>query len=497
MLEYAKGKTNRGVSTVNGRMICRVLGILLFIEMLMFLACAGVAWFYNETDGNSFVWSALITAAAGALLMLSGRDADRKLGKRDGYCIASLTWVLFSLFGMLPFMLSGSVATVADAFFETMSGFTTTGATIMDDIDRQSHAILFWRALTHWIGGLGIVLFAIAVLPFFTEGSLQLFSGEAVGVTHDKIHPKVNAMARLLWSIYLILTVSCTVLLKLGGMNWFDAICNAFATVATGGFSTKQASISYWNSPFIEYVISAFMILAAINFSLYFACLKGKIAKIWRDEETRWFLTSILVLTLIVAATLMWEKGYGAEEAFRKSLFQIATLHTSTGFSTDDYMLWPSFTWILIIYAMLAGGCTGSTSGGIKSLRLLILSKSIRNNFRKMLHPNAVLPVRINRQAIPQSLVLTVGIFVICYLLCIFIGWLAMTLMGVNFNDAFCLAVSSIGNAGLAMGDYGPAYSWSALPEAAKWTSSFLMLIGRLEMFAVMLLFYPAFWRKR
>ncbi len=496
MLEYAnQRKGNKRF--INGRMICRVLGVLLMIEVLMFLGCAGVSWFYAEGDAACFLWSAAITTAAAGLLVLAGRKAERRLGKRDGYCIASLTWILFTLFGMLPFYIGGSVDNITEAFFETMSGFTTTGATIMDDIDTQTHAILFWRALTHWIGGLGIVCFAIAILPFFGEGSLQMFSAEAVGVTHDKIHPKINTMTRWIWTIYLILTVSETLLLRMGGMGWFDAVCQTFSTVATGGFSTKQASIAYWDSPFIEYVIAVFMILSGINFSLYFSCLKGKAGKIWHDEETRWFLTSILILTVIITAALVLTDRYGLEEAFRNAFFQVATAHSSTGFSTDDYMLWPPFTWMLVIYAMLAGGCTGSTAGGIKNLRLLIFSKGIRNNFSKMLHPNAILPIRVNRQAIQSGVVLTVGIFVALYLLCILVGWTAMMLVGVGFEEAFSVSVASMGNAGIALGEFGPAYSWSGLPDAAKWISSSLMFLGRLEMFAVMLLFYSAFWRSR
>ena len=451
-------------SLINRRIICRVLGVLLLVEVCMLLTCVGVAWGYGEQDGLAFLLSAGITAVVAGLLLLAGRKAERRMSKRDGYCVAALTWALFSLCGMLPFLLSHSVPTVADAFFETMSGFTTTGATIMDDIDGSN---------------------------------LQLFSAEAVGVTHDKIHPKVSTMARWLWTIYLILTVSETVLLRLGGMGWFDSVCQTFATVATGGFSTKQASIAYWNSPYIEYVTAIFMVLAGINFSLYFSCLKGKFGKIWRDEETRWFLGSILVLTLCIAVALVLKNNYGVEEAFRKAFFQVVTLHTSTGFATDDYMLWPSFTWIFLIYAMLAGGCTGSTSGGIKNLRLLIMSRGIRNHFRKLLHPNAVMQIRVNRQTVIPSVVLSVGIFICLYLLCILIGWLLFMLMGVEFMEAISVTVSSMGNAGLALGNYGPAYSWSALPEAGKWLSSFLMLLGRLEMFAVMLMFYSAFWKNR
>ena len=279
---------NRKNSLINQKMICRILGFLLFIEGVMLLVCAGVSLFYHELDYIYFVYSTLITVGAGGLLVFLGRKAENKLTRRDGYCIVAFTWILFSAFGMLPFLISGAIPSVADAFFEIVSGFTTTGATILDNIESLSHGILFWRSFSHWIGGLGIVFFTIAVLPIFGVGNQVLFSAEATGVTHDKIHPKVSIMAKWLWTVYLILTVSETLLLVWGGMGWFDAICHSFSTTATGGFSTKQSSVAYWNSPFIEYVIAIFMMLSALNFSLYFMCLKGKFRHLWKD-----FLLSI------------------------------------------------------------------------------------------------------------------------------------------------------------------------------------------------------------
>ena len=253
---------DRENSLLNRRMIFRILGILLFIEAMLFLVCMGVALFYEETDYIHFVYSALLNAGVGSVLVFLGRHAKNTVTRRDGYCIVAFTWLLFTAFGMLPFYFSGSIPTVADAFFETMSGFTTTGATILDDIESLSHGMLFWRSFTHWIGGLGIIFFTIVVLPIFGVGNQVLFKAEATGVTHDKIHPKVSIMAKWLWTVYLVLTVVETLLLVLGGMGWFDAVCHAFGTTATGGFSTKQASVAYWNSPFIEYVIAIFMILS-------------------------------------------------------------------------------------------------------------------------------------------------------------------------------------------------------------------------------------------
>ena len=490
-------RSKRKNSLINKKMIARVLGILLFVETTMFLICALVAWIYQEPETFTFLQTAAINTLVGILLILLSRGAERKVSKRDGYCIASLSWLLFSVFGMLPFYLSGSVDSISNAFFETISGFTTTGATIMDNIDAQSHGILFWRSFTQWIGGLGIVCFAIAILPIFSEGNVQLFSAEATGVTQHKLHPKISIMVKWIWGVYLLLTAVVTLLLHIGGMNWFDAICHAFTTTATGGYSTKQASIAYWNSPFIEYVISFFMIICSFNFALFYMLLKGKATKFLHDEELRWFICSIFLLTFIIAASLVVCNNYGIEEAFRKSLFQVASIHTSCGFNTDNYDLWPPFTWVLLIFAMMAGGCTGSTAGGIKNLRLMIMAKGIRNHFKKLLHPNAVLPIRINKQATPPSTVMAVAFFISLYMLIILVCWAILIFLGVNFDEAFSISVSSISNVGPGLGNYGPAFSWDTLPDAAKWFLSFLMLIGRLEMFCVLLLFYPSFWKNR
>ena len=488
---------NRGNSLINRKMILRILGILLFMEAMMFLACAGVSLCYGEEDYIYFIYTTLINMAVGSGLILLGRGAENRVTRRDGYCIVAFTWLLFTGFGMLPFYISGSIPSVTDAFFETMSGFTTTGATILDDIEALSHGMLFWRSFSQWIGGLGIVFFTIAVLPIFGVGNQVLFSAEATGVTHDKIHPKISVMAQCLWTVYLVLTVAEIVLLLIGGMDLFDAACHAFSTTATGGLSTKQASVAYWNSPFIEYVIAIFMILSGINFSLYFMCMKGRCGQLFKDGELRLYLISIGAVTLIITGALYWYNNYGLEEAFRKSLFQVASIHTSCGFATDDYNMWPPFTWLLLFIAMLSGGCTGSTSGGIKNMRLLIVARAIRNEFKHLLHPNAVLPVRINKQTVSSSIVTTVLIFFAFYLVLILIGWTALLFLGVGFSESVSTVISSIGNVGPGLGTCGPAYSWNSLPDLAKWILSFLMLVGRLELFSVLLLFYPGFWKNR
>ena len=491
---YKGGSRNN--SLINKKMIFRVLGVLLFIESAMFLLCAAISLCYGEQDYQYFLYTILLNTLVGGVLLICSRGAENRLTRRDGYCIVTFTWFLFTLFGMLPFYFSGGIPSVTDAFFETMSGFTTTGATILDDIESLSHGLLFWRSLTQWIGGLGIVFFTIAVLPIFGGGTIQLFSAEAIGVTHDKTHPRIDVMAKWLWMIYAILTVVETMLLMIGGMSFFDAVCHSFSTTATGGYSTKQASVAYWNSPFIEYVIAIFMILSGINFSLYFMCLKGKGKRLFQDDEFRWFMKSVSILTLVITLALVFQNHYDWEKAFRRALFQVATAHTSCGFATDDYNLWPSFTWMLLIFAMLSGGCTGSTSGGIKNMRLMILARNIKNEFKRMLHPRAVLPVRVNRQVISPSIIASVNTFFVFYLFCALVGWTLLMFFGVGLTEAMSTVISSLGNVGPGLGAFGPAFSWAALPDAAKWVLSFLMLIGRLELFAVLLLFYSGFWER-
>lgn len=494
-------RPKRSKWNVGGKPMARAVGLLLLFELLaMSLSCI-VSLLYGEGDWFSFAISMVVCALVGGGLFMyghniSGRSRDIKLSRSESYIIVALSWVFFSIFGMLPYLVGGYIPSVTDAFFETMSGFTTTGATILDDIESLPHGILFWRSLTQWIGGLGIVCFTIALLPSFGSSSQMLFLSEATGVTHDKIHPRITVMARYIWMVYFALTAIEAVLLMIEGMDFFDAVCHSFTTTATGGFSTKQDSIAYWNSPVIEYTVTLFMLLSAINFSLYLGVLKGRFSQLTRNVEVRWFLISVGVLTAVITVTLILQNGYGIEEAFRKSVFQVATCHTSCGFATDDYNLWPPFTWMLLIFAMLSGGCTGSTSGGIKNLRLIIVAKSIKKQFRQIIHPRAVLPVRVGR-VLDSTLVTTVLVFFAAYMVVAFIGWTLLMACGVGFTEAMSTVISAMGNVGPGLGSFGPAFSWAALPDTGKWILSALMLIGRLEIFCFLLLFYAPTWKNR
>lgn len=481
---------------INFKTIIRIIGILLLLETVMFLVCSSVSFYYRESDMLDFWKAGGITAGIGLLLAALGKGGERQLTRRDGYVLVSFAWVAFSLFGMLPFYIGGYIPDIADAFFETMSGFSSTGATILDDIESLPHGILFWRSMTQWIGGLGIIMFTIAVLPIFGVSGLQVFAAEASGPTHDKVHPRIGITAKWIWSIYAGITALLVGLLMLGGMDWFDSICHAFATTGTGGFSTKQASVAYYKSPYIEYVISIFMFISGINFTLLLLFVNRKFKKFIGNAELKFYFGSVVLFTAVIAIVLYYTSPMGMEESFRKSLFQVISLQTSTGFATDDYMQWTPVLWGLLTIIMLMGACAGSTTGGLKCIRMVILTKVSRNEFKHILHPNAILPVRINKQVISPSIVSTVLAFCFIYIAIIVISTLLMMAMEVGAEESMGCVISSIGNMGPGLGKTGPAYSWNALPDAAKWLLSFLMLLGRLELFTVLLLFTPDFWKR-
>ena len=481
---------------INSKMIYRIMGFLLLIETAMLMCCGGGSLFYKEDDLNSFLLSSAITAFVGVIMLAIGRGAEKSLNRRDGYVIVSVAWIAFSLFGMLPYYIGGYIPNVTDAFFETMSGFSSTGATIMNNIESMPHGILSWRAMTQWIGGLGIVFFTIAVLPIFGMGGIQVFAAEASGPTHDKVHPRIGVTAKWIWGIYAGMTGTLIILLVFGGMGLFDSICHAFTTTSTGGFSTKQTSIEYYHSPYIDYVISIFMFLSGVNFTLLLLMFNGKIKKFIHDAELKFYFISVAFFTIFIAVWLYQTSSMGAEEAFRKSLFQVISLQTSTGFATADYMLWPSILWGCLLIVMIIGACAGSTTGGIKCIRMVILFKVAKNEFKHILRPKAVLPVRVNKQVISPSIQSTVLAFTFLYAVIAIVSILIMMGFGVGFLESIGTVISSIGNMGPGLGTCGPAFSWSELPDAAKWLLSFLMLLGRLELFTVLLLFSSDFWKK-
>lgn len=486
---------------INKLIIFRVMGSLILIEAGLLLLSLCIGLIYQEYDISAFAYTTGIATAIGSFLWFIGRKAENHMTRRDGYIVVACAWTVFSLIGMLPYLFSGFIPNIADAFFETMSGFTATGATILDNIEEGGHGLLFWRSMTQWLGGLGIVFFTLAILPIFGLGEVKLFAAEAIGPTHDKLHPRISTTAQRIWTVYSALTLACMGFLMLGGLDWFDALCHSMTCTATGGFSTYQDSIAHFDSAYVEYVIAFFMFFCSINFTLTYHCFfQGHIKRFWKDTELRWF-TIIVTGAVAICTFCLWSRMYhvnlSVEESFRKALFQVVSIVSTTGFATDDYNLWPHVTWSIMACLMFMGGCAGSTVGGFKAVRIVMLTKIVYNEFKHILRPNSVLPVRLNDKVIDSSMRTTLCAFLYLYILTAIVATILFNFMGMAFSESIGLSLSSLSNIGPAFGRFGPAFSWSALPDAGKYLASFLMLIGRLEIFAVLLLFTPQFWRKR
>ncbi|MGM9831919.1 MAG: TrkH family potassium uptake protein [Paludibacteraceae bacterium] len=483
----------------NIRIVFKVLGALMVIEALFMLLPTLVSWYYHEADLATFVFSTLITLICGLMGVLIGRDAEKHIGEREGYFIVGVVWIVFSLFGMLPYYLSGATPCLTDAFFETMSGFTTTGATCIPDVESLSHGILFWRSLTQWLGGMGIIVLSIAILPIFGLGGMQLYAAEVTGLNYEKLSPRISDTAKLMWGFYIFLTISEMLLLWLFGMDFFDAICHSFSTIATGGFSTKNLSFAYYDSAAIHYTVAFFMFISGINFALLIYLFRGK-TQLLKDEETHWYIGAVALFSFVIFLGLYISRPtwtiYEAERAFRDGLFTVISAITSTGYTTSDYVQWPLVLWAIIFFLMFTGACAGSTSGGIKWVRLSIIIKNGFAEFKRRIHPNAVIPVKYNGKPVTQQTINNIMAFMIFYVLIIIVAVLIFCSCGVNFDEAIGTTVSAIGNVGISIGQFGPSGTYASFPTIGKWVMTFVMLIGRLEIFTVLLLFSPALWKK-
>ena len=480
------------------KIISRILGLLLFIEAAFLLTSLAVAFYYRETIIDTYLYTLAAMVGTGAVLAYIGRGKERNISRKDGYIVVTFCWILFSLFGAIPYYLSGSLPSVTDAFFETMSGFSTTGASVVSNVEALPHSLLFWRSMTHWVGGLGIVFFTVAVFPVFGLGDINLFAAESVGPMRAKLHPRISVAARWILTIYIGLTIIATVSFYLAGMGKFDALCHAMSTVSTGGFSTKQASIATYNSPLIEYVVTLFMFLGGVNLSLlYLFFFKARFGDLLRDSEFRVYAGSVLLITVLITVGLFFTTPMGVEESFRTSLFQVVSIQTTTGFATSNYVLWQPILWLMISAVMFLGACSGSTSGAMKCVRISILGRVMFNEFKRILHPNAVIPVRMSGKIVPSSVQSAILAYTVIYVATVVVGVFVNMTFGLDFLDAYGLSVTSVGNVGPAFGHYGPMDSFSTLPALVKWFCSFQMLVGRLEFFAVLLLLMPAFWRRQ
>lgn len=471
---------------------------MLWLEATLMIYCLIVAACYNGRDIWSFVYSILIIFCVGELFRLFGRKAPSSLGRREAYFVVTVIWVLYSIFGTLPFLFYNPAMTFTDAFFENMSGFTTTGASILDHPETLPHGILLWRSLTQWIGGLGIVFFTIAVLPSMVGGSVKIFAAESTGPIKSKLQPRLSTSAKWIWSIYLILTIACIICYWVCGMDLFDAVNYAMTSTATGGFSTTSGSIEAFESPAEDYVCTLFCFLSGMNFTLlYMSVAKLRIRRLFKSAEFKFYLFTTIGFTLFIMLELIARNNYGVEHAFRSAAFQVVSFMTTTGLFNDDASKWPHVTWVILALCMFLGGCSGSTSGGIKSIRGVMILKVVRNEFTQILHPNAVLPMKIDGVNVSQAkrvtLLAFIGLYLTLALICAFI----MIAAGIDNTNAITITLSSLGNVGPTLGvEIGPTMSWALLPQWVKWICSFLMLVGRLELFTVLVLFTPAFWKE-
>lgn len=486
--------------TFNTRMVFRTMGALLLIEAVFMSLSLCVSLWYGEADSDVFLLSTIITLLAGLFGLLIGRRAESRMGEREGYVIVAMVWVIFSAFGLLPYYLSGQVSSLTNAWFESMSGFTTTGATIIPDLDVMTHGLLFWRSLTQWIGGMGIIVLSIAILPIFGLNGMQLYAAEVSGLTYEKVSPRISDTAKMMWSIYVLLTITEAVALWLCGMDVFDAICHSFSTIATGGFSTHNTSLAYYDSAAIHYTVALFMFVSGINFVMLIYLLRGKARNIIQDEEVRWYSIAVFVFAILLTIGLYIARpgwtGLHMERAFRDSIFTVISAITSTGYTISDYMYWPVVAWVAIFFLMLTGACAGSTAGGIKWVRLAIIMKNSVAEFQRRIHPNAIIPVKLNEKAVPQQTINNTMAFLILYIFIIVLTVVIFSATGVNFDESIGAAVSAIGNVGISIGQFGPSGTYSEFPTLAKWVMSIVMLIGRLEIFTVLLLFTRVLWKK-
>ena len=458
--------------------------------------CVPVSLYFKDGSALSVLMAGGTCIILGIGAFTCTFRAHKRIRKRDGYLIVSTGWLILALTGTFPYLMSGTIHSFHDAFFETMSGYTTTGATILTDIEALPQGILFWRSLTQWIGGMGIVVLTVALFPILGIGGMQLFVAEAPGISPDKLQPRIKETAKRLWLIYVGLTLAETILLKWGGMSWFDAANHSLTTMATGGFSTKNAGIAAFSSPFIQYTITFFMLLAGVNFTVLYFIFQGRYKKLIHNEEFLTYTLGCLVVTVLVTLGVLLSMNYEWEYAFRTSLFHVVSLVTTTGYVMEDYTLWSPFLLVIFVLLMFVGGSAGSTAGGVKVSRHIVLIKNSLLELYRQLHPSAVMLVRLHNKTISEQITFNIMAFIITYILVFGAGILLLSAMGMDFLSAVGASATSIGNIGPGLGSVGPVYNFAHLAFPAKWLLCFLMLLGRLELFTVLILFTGAFWRK-
>ena len=475
--------------------LLRIQGFLLLIEGLFMMIVLPVTYLHHGINVYSMPFSAMITTMTGFIMVFSTRSRKgQRLSPREGVITISLSWVTLSLFGGLPFLLSKCVPNFTDAFFEALSGFTTTGATILTRIEAVPKDILLWRSMTQWLGGFAIIVFAVALLPFLSAGGMQLFVAEMNGINYDKLHPRTMHTAKRLWGLYLFFTLLQVILLHWGDMDWFDAVCHSMTTISSGGFSTRTSSLANYSS-YSQIVVTFFMALSGCNFTLLLIALVRNPKALLRNEEFKNYLIIILSASVLLALILLFSVKLSFNDALQASFFSVISSITTTGFFVCDYTLWPAGLWTLLLILMFIGACSGSTGSGIKIIRHLIFLKNTFLEMKRIIHPNAVIPVKINKKSISKSIVFKTMSFVFVYFIVFIIGIIILLGMGVDFNTSVGASLGTLSNIGTGIGQVGPYGTYAFLPQAAKWLLAIFMILGRVELFTVIIIFSRNFWR--
>ena len=480
---------------INHPLVLRIEGQLLLIEGLFMLTVLPVTYLHRGLYAFSMPFSALITLLTGFILLIATRNhKDEKTTSRDGVYVVCISWLVLSLFGAMPYLLSKSVPNFTDGFFEALSGFTTTGATIMTQIESLPKDILLWRSMTQWLGGLAIIVFTVAILPYLGMSGMQLFVAEINGINYDKLHPRIMHTVRRIWGLYLFFTLLETLLLYFGDMDFYDAICHSMSTISSGGFSTRTESIGAFSN-YSQVVVSVFMVLSGCNFSLLLLSLSWKSFALFKNQEFRNFLLYILIISIGIGLVLVFVCQMSFGNAFRQSFFSVISSLTTTGFFVGNYTVWPSFLWIVLFLLMFIGGCSGSTSGGVKIFRHLIFVKNSVLELKRIIHPNAVLPVKVNEKAISTGGVNKNLSFIFIYFLVFVAGSIILLFTSADFNTAIGASVAALSNVGTGIGQVGPGGTYVAFTLGSKWVLMLLMLLGRVELFSLITLLSRSFWR--
>ena len=479
---------------MNYKIILKILGYLLIIIAFSMIAPLIISMVTHQNDMKAFVISIVLTALTGFILSRI-KIIKRRINTREGIAIVTLGWIIVSLFGALPFYISGSIPSYVDAFFETVSGFTTTGATIINDIEVLPMGILFWRSFTHWIGGMGILVVAVAILPLVGAGGFQIFKAESPGPITDKIAPKIKDTAKILYITYIIISLLEFILLMFGGMSPFESAVHTFGTLGTGGFSTRNASVGGFNSSYIFIVISIFMIMSGTNFSLYYLLFKGKWKDVIRNSELKFYLGIIVVAVALITINMNINLYHNWFESFKHSLFQVSSIITTTGYTTFDFDQWTTFSKSILFLLMFIGGCAGSTGGSIKVVRILALVKLVKKELVMILHPRAVVAVKFDDKPVSESSLLNISGFFMLYILIFAIGSVIISYEGIGLVGATSAVAATLGNVGPGFGFVGPTQTYSEFSDFSKILLSFFMLLGRLELFTVIAMLTPNFWK--